>query len=470
LTFYYHGGQDKYQVEQTLTPDEQMWLDLGQLIRDQVPGKDGKTIPPEVTSGVYEIQDLSHVVLGPLYEAKLIVDKTNGHAFYGCYYCCGADALQMGTNPLNLLPAYSTPQTVWSANTCQGSYINVTDAMTFWDTDDHAIATASNALVYGVAVGSTEDLASGLVAESGWHQCPQTEESAHAPADVTVAIKFQDQPVNGKTQSVVVGQQIALTASYALPPGVTVTSRSWSVAGTTVGGFNTGNTDGGPIATNFTQDSTTFYWVTSGNSLNVTFTLNLSNSTKATATTTFNVAGPTAPNMQTTLGTINISNNTLVFGGSGSNIGIKFTPSATAPSGYSNTWVYVQVIDSLTISLTGNPGHRCTGSGLDNAYPYPHPPVTSTYTDDNPAIGLNTAYTEETDNMAAHMWVMWSSGLSNSVPVPLGYVSWQWFGDATYSGGAWVVQPSSSRSANSFQASSSYPTWTTYYPAGSTCP
>jgi hypothetical protein len=52
LTFFYHGGQDKYQVEQTLAPEEQMWLDLGQLIRDQVPGKDGKTIPPEVTSGV----------------------------------------------------------------------------------------------------------------------------------------------------------------------------------------------------------------------------------------------------------------------------------------------------------------------------------------------------------------------------------------------------------------------------------
>jgi len=52
LTFYYHGGQDKYQVEQTLAPDQQMWLDLGQLIRDQVPGKDGKTIPPDVTSGV----------------------------------------------------------------------------------------------------------------------------------------------------------------------------------------------------------------------------------------------------------------------------------------------------------------------------------------------------------------------------------------------------------------------------------
>jgi hypothetical protein len=39
LTFFYHGGQDKYQAEQTLAPAEQMWLDLGRLIRDQVLGR-----------------------------------------------------------------------------------------------------------------------------------------------------------------------------------------------------------------------------------------------------------------------------------------------------------------------------------------------------------------------------------------------------------------------------------------------
>ena len=183
------------------------------------------------------------------------------------------------------------------------------------------------------------------------------------------------------------------------------------------------------------------------------------------ASATFNVAGPTSPGTAVALGTINISSSKLVFGGSGANIGIKFTPSATPPSGYSKTWVYVQLIDSLTIQLTGSTSHTCTGSGLDANYPYP--PVTSTYTDDNPSVTLSTSYTEESDSMSAHMYVLWSSGLTNSIPVPLGYVSWSWYGDAKYTSGAWHLQSSSTRSANTFQASTSYPAWTTYYSKGS---
>jgi hypothetical protein len=128
----------------------------------------------------------------------------------------------------------------------------------------------------------------------------------------------------------------------------------------------------------------------------------------------------------------------------------------------------VQVISGLTIQLTGSTSHTCTGSGLDGSYPYP--PVTSTYTDDNPGVGLSTSYSEESYTMSASMYVLWNSGLANSIPVPLGYVSWNWYGDAKYISGAWQLQASSTRSANAFQASSSYPTWTTNYPLGSTCP
>jgi len=189
LTFFYHGGQDKYQVEQTLAPDEQMWLDLGKLIRDQVPGKDGKTIPPEVTSGVYQIEDLTHVVLGPLYEAKLIVDKTNGHAFYGCYECCGDDGAVMGTIPINTVVNGVQGQTVWSVSQCHGCPpVNITSAMTSWWTNDTSIATASNAQVYGVAVGSTDNLAEGLISTSGFRTCGQMEGKPSAGTNVTPTI------------------------------------------------------------------------------------------------------------------------------------------------------------------------------------------------------------------------------------------------------------------------------------------
>jgi hypothetical protein len=186
LTFFYHGGQDKYQVEQTLAPDEQMWLDLGQLIRDQVPGKDGKTIPPEVTSGVYQIKDLSHVVLGPLYEAKLIVDKTNGHAFYGCYQCCGDDGAVMGIVPIDVFVNGTLGQTVWSASHCDGGPYNINSAMTSWWTNDTSIATASNAQVHGVAAGSTDNLAEGEISTSGFRQCGQMQGRPSGPTNVQV--------------------------------------------------------------------------------------------------------------------------------------------------------------------------------------------------------------------------------------------------------------------------------------------
>jgi hypothetical protein len=171
-------------VEQALAPEEQMWLDLGQLIRDQVPGKDGKTIPPEVTSGVYQIKDLSHVVLGPLYEAKLIVDKTNGHAFYGCYQCCGDDGAVMGVVPIDVFVNGTLGQTVWSASHCDGGPYNINSAMTSWWTNDATIATASNAQVHGVAAGSTDNLAEGEISTSGFRQCGQMQGRPSGPTNV----------------------------------------------------------------------------------------------------------------------------------------------------------------------------------------------------------------------------------------------------------------------------------------------
>ena len=97
-------------------------------------------------------------------------------------------------------------------------------------------------------------------------------------------------------QSVVVGQQIVLYASYGT--GVSVTSQSWNLPGTVVAGYSA-SASSGSLNTNVTrnQQSTTFYWVfpLSG-SQTVTFTLNYSvNGTAeppATVQATFNVTAP----------------------------------------------------------------------------------------------------------------------------------------------------------------------------------
>ena len=53
FTIYYNGGAQKYQLEQPLQPDEQMWIDVGKLIREQVPDKNGKLLPQDLTSAPF---------------------------------------------------------------------------------------------------------------------------------------------------------------------------------------------------------------------------------------------------------------------------------------------------------------------------------------------------------------------------------------------------------------------------------
>ncbi len=60
----------------------------GGIIREQIPDRDGHTIPPTVTSGSSEPWDLDHPGLGHVFEGKLVLDKTYGRAFYGCNICC----------------------------------------------------------------------------------------------------------------------------------------------------------------------------------------------------------------------------------------------------------------------------------------------------------------------------------------------------------------------------------------------
>ena len=49
FTIFYNQGTKRYDLEQTLQPDEQMWIDVGKLIREHVPDKNGKTLPADLT-------------------------------------------------------------------------------------------------------------------------------------------------------------------------------------------------------------------------------------------------------------------------------------------------------------------------------------------------------------------------------------------------------------------------------------
>ena len=67
----YNQGSEQYQVEQMLAPDEQMFVDFGKLIRNQVPDKNGHVLPTDLTSGAYRLRDLEHNPLGTQTVEKL---------------------------------------------------------------------------------------------------------------------------------------------------------------------------------------------------------------------------------------------------------------------------------------------------------------------------------------------------------------------------------------------------------------
>jgi hypothetical protein len=142
-----------------LAPDEQMLVDFAKLIRNQIPDKNAHVLPPELSSGAYRIHDLADPVAGGVYEGKVIVDKTYGHAAYGCGVCCGPEAPLMEFDPLEVATATSTDQQVQARNSCGGGVQDFTVDFPTWWTDNSAIATANRNSIHGVAAGTTNHYA-----------------------------------------------------------------------------------------------------------------------------------------------------------------------------------------------------------------------------------------------------------------------------------------------------------------------
>jgi hypothetical protein len=204
LTFIYNRGKDKYQIQKTIPPGDQLWLNLADLIHNSVPDKDGKVFPTSLTSGTYELRDLKPAksLAGSLFEGKIIVDKTWGHLTYGCMECCGYTPAGMSPSPLGLPVGTGDFQQMMVTDNCFGGTFAY-DYATSWWTDDTSIASVDQSgYVTANSAGSTVNRGSGLL-ESGDgedivppQQCPEQNANANAPVNATPVISSVD-PVQG---------------------------------------------------------------------------------------------------------------------------------------------------------------------------------------------------------------------------------------------------------------------------------
>jgi hypothetical protein len=236
LTILYNQGRDQYQVEQTLAPDEQMAFDFGKLIRDQVPDKNGHTLPPDLTFGTYRLLDLTDSAAGGLYEGKVILDKTYGHAAYGCMICCGPEFAIMEYDPLAVAASGSAYQVVLASNSCGGGQQDVTDDFPTWWTDNTAIATATSPRINGIAPGTTNHHAKSKEMYWGFREyyqiCPQLQVQPTAPTNVVPTITVACSPLDLSLGSTAPASTVTGTCTTKVNP--TGGTFAWTSAGGTI--------------------------------------------------------------------------------------------------------------------------------------------------------------------------------------------------------------------------------------------
>jgi hypothetical protein len=274
---------------------------------------------------------------------------------------------------------------------------------------------------------------------------------------------------NATDQPVVVGQQIVLTTP-ALPAGITATSTTWTVGGPNIGGYNPGDGNDSVLQTTLNQPSLTTYWINTGSAIPVTYQYcvnipGVGNQCSLPSTATFDVSGPTVSmGTETSAVSVGLTPIELGFFVPPNTSGIVFNAIATQPD-IPGLLIFVQLIDEYTGQYTSS--NNCPafnyGIGVDSQFPYDQSPVgATTYsTNDSPGIPLYSNDSAATANFEARMFLMWQPNTSSSIPVPMGYVTWNWSGEADQISNAWSVNSGSvvASSNPSFVSTTQFPTW-----------
>jgi hypothetical protein len=177
LTLYYNQGAGKYQMQRTLEPGDQMWVDVGNLVREHAPDMNGSFLPENVSSGSYSIRELGTGV-GSLFEGKVVYDKTYGEVTYGCAACCAYKAamIRLLYNPLGIPYGQQADQGIEAWDTCSDLWEDITlDFFGTWATGNTGIATVDVAGTHtGVSPGSTTTYTGPTdeQVQTLWNKCP----------------------------------------------------------------------------------------------------------------------------------------------------------------------------------------------------------------------------------------------------------------------------------------------------------
>lgn len=185
LTLHYDKGEKKYELQQTIAPDDQMWINLSQLIRNRVADRNGNTLPVDVKTVTYELRDLSPGV-GNLHVGALALDNTFGFSAIPppCPSCCPLVSIAFDSGFLDLPVGTTDPVGIVGINQCTNGSEVLTPDFTTWGSDNVGIAKASYAKVQATGPGSTTVYAGGYVNGPGECECSPVFQQPTLPVNV----------------------------------------------------------------------------------------------------------------------------------------------------------------------------------------------------------------------------------------------------------------------------------------------
>ena len=285
-------------------------------------------------------------------------------------------------------------------------------------------------------------------------------------------------------QTAVVGQTINLSsvapsasALAALPVPVVFSSNAWTVGGTNIGGYTVvPPTEEDPTTSSATVNPTVLtesdlktYWTAASTKtpVNYQYCVNipgLGNTCSPPAKATFNISAPT----RVTVSTSHKTFSAIDYPPEKLDWEINFNAQATSPSGYTGVYSWVQIVTSAkdVENFQDGSSKTCTGGpALDvgeNAPYYPY--AEGLTTNDLPSDELNLPNeTGVNDNREFQMYFLWNpQSDANSIPVPLGNITWSAIGQIAYNfnTNTWGEESGNTTAAN-FATSSSFPLWQT---------
>jgi len=275
--------------------------------------------------------------------------------------------------------------------------------------------------------------------------------------------------ITGQTNTVVVGEQIALTCRFdtnTLLPTSIITNFQWTVPGNVVSGFtNTSNYGEGLGLTNTTNSTVLFYWVEGGSAFDVicsaivkgislqaksTFVVTGAVGTLTAAFHTNVVVDPDLPRVQ--LGNANVP-------------GIVFIGTGETPG----NWHFCQILQGTDVranvatNLTGgNPVSlvRTVTNALDGSYPYPtvQSVGNTNATIDSPFQGTGDTVKFWRDDSFTMFFMFQPTNVGASIPVPVRKLSWSWGAIVT---NATILASSYTNLGAQNQPATLHPSWRT---------